>query len=130
MIFKCSAKIGNKRALSDDADFDDSNTINGDNSTTGATMTTAQANQALAAAKSKILKSLSSQHLVSHLLPVVMSLKHCLEQFKSPLQGALMEYLIYLVKFNKSEVDQVGTFVSFDSSDLFAASRFCKVIQP
>lgn len=70
-------------------------------------MSSAQANQALAAAKSKILKSLSSQHLVSHLLPIVMSLKHCLEQFKSPLQGSLMEYLIYLVKSHKTEVEQV-----------------------
>lgn len=44
--------------------------------------------------------------MVSHVLPVVVSLKHVLEQLKSPLQGALMEYLLYLVKHHASEVDQ------------------------
>ena len=34
----------------------------------------------------QVLKKLSRQHLVSHVLPVVMSLKHLLEQRKSPLQ--------------------------------------------
>jgi condensin-2 complex subunit D3 len=43
---------------------------------------------------------------VSHVLPVVMSLKHCLEATKSPLQGTLMEYLLSLVKHHKVEVDQ------------------------
>ncbi len=52
------------------------------------------------------MKTLSSQHLVSHVLPVVMSLKHCLEATKSPLQGALMEYLLGLMKHHKAEVDQ------------------------
>ncbi len=35
-----------------------------------------------------------------------MSLKHCLEATKSPLQGALMEYLLGLMKHHKAEVDQ------------------------
>lgn len=35
-----------------------------------------------------------------------MSLKHCLEATKSPLQGPLMDYLLSLVKHHKSEVDQ------------------------
>jgi hypothetical protein len=37
-------------------------------------------------AKTKVLKHLSTQHLISHTLPVVISLKHCLEAIKSPLQ--------------------------------------------
>lgn len=44
--------------------------------------------------------------MISHILPVVMSLKHCLEHIKSPLQGALMEYLLSLVKQHASEVEQ------------------------
>jgi hypothetical protein len=67
---------------------------------------TANGQAAVAKAKSQVLKKLSKQHLVSHLLPVVASLKHTLESFKSPIQGALMEYLIFLMKHNKSEVDQ------------------------
>ena len=61
---------------------------------------------AVAKAKSIVLKKLSRQHLVGHLLPVVMSLKHILEAGKSPLQGSLMELIVSLVKSNKSEVDQ------------------------
>ena len=41
---------------------------------------------ALEKAKTKVLKKLSVQHLVSHVLPVVISLKHILEEFKSGLQ--------------------------------------------
>jgi condensin-2 complex subunit D3 len=55
--------------------------------------------------KIKVLAALSNQHLVNHVLPVIVSLKHCLEAAKSPLQGALMRYLVHLVKSNKTEVD-------------------------
>jgi hypothetical protein len=41
---------------------------------------------AVAKAKSIVLKKLSRQHLVGHVLPVIMSLKHALESVKSPLQ--------------------------------------------
>ena len=41
---------------------------------------------AFARAKSKVLQKLSTQHLVSHTLPVVISLKHTLEASKSALQ--------------------------------------------
>ena len=47
---------------------------------------------------------------MSHILPVVMSLKHCLEATKSPLQGSLMEYLIVLCKHHKTEVEQALQF--------------------
>ena len=45
--------------------------------------------------KTKILKQLSSQHMVGHLLPVVVSLKHCLEARKSPLQVHNINLLLY-----------------------------------
>lgn len=61
---------------------------------------------AVAKAKSIVLKKLSRQHLVGHVLPVVMSLKHMLESSRSPLQGPIMELLVALVKSNKAEVDQ------------------------
>lgn len=65
---------------------------------------------AFARAKSKVLQKLSTQHLISHTLPVVISLKHALEIAKSPLQGALMEYLVSLVKSHKNEVDEVRVY--------------------
>lgn len=57
----------------------------------------------LAGAKSKVLKSLSKQHLVAHTLPVVASLKHVLEAARSPLQGALMDFLLCLVRNHRAE---------------------------
>ena len=65
---------------------------------------------AMIQAKSKILKSLSSQHMVEHMLPVVVSLKHCLEAAKSPLQGALMEFIVGLTQTHKVEVDTALRF--------------------
>ena len=58
-------------------------------------------------AKCKILKKLSSHHMVEHLLPVIVSLKHCLEQWKSPLQGALMDCILSLMQSHQSEVQGV-----------------------
>lgn len=40
-------------------------------------------------AKSKVLQKLSTQHLISHTLPVVISLKHSLEATKSSLQVSI-----------------------------------------
>lgn len=57
----------------------------------------------LAGAKSKVLKSLSKQHLVAHTLPVVASLKHVLEAARSPQQGALMDFLLCLVRNHRAE---------------------------
>eukprot|EP01038_Epipyxis_sp_PR26KG_P004398 gene4398-6220_t len=62
---------------------------------------------ALANAKSKVLKKLSSQHLINHMLPVILSLKHTLEGIRSPLQGVLMDYIVQLNKSHKQEVDTV-----------------------
>jgi len=57
-----------------------------------------------------VLKKLSSKHLITHILPVVMSLKHVLEASNSPLQGPLMEYLVYLMKQHRPEVDEALQF--------------------
>ena len=57
-----------------------------------------------------MLKKLSSKHLITHILPVVMSLKHVLEASNSPLQGPLMEYLVYLMKQHRPEVDEALQF--------------------
>jgi len=57
-------------------------------------------------AKTKVLKTISRQHLVNHVLPVIVSLKHTLETIKSPLQGALMEYLVHLIQAHKTEVEE------------------------
>eukprot|EP01041_Mallomonas_annulata_P002902 gene2902-5693_t len=58
----------------------------------------------LAKAKAKVLKKLSLQHLVGHILPVVCSLKHALEAHRSSLQRVLMEYLMSLMRTHKNEV--------------------------
>jgi condensin-2 complex subunit D3 len=62
------------------------------------------ARSALHKAKTKVLKKLSVQHLVDHMLPVVSSLKHYLECKRSPVQKSLMEYLMYMVHSHKAEV--------------------------
>ncbi len=59
---------------------------------------------------SQVLKTITSQHLISHTLPVLISLKHVLEATKSPLQGALMDFLIHLMKQNRQEVEQTLAF--------------------
>eukprot|EP00981_Chlorochromonas_danica_P001745 scaffold377_cov212-Ochromonas_danica.AAC.1 len=63
-------------------------------------------NTALTAAKNKVWKSLTSQHLVAHTLPVLLSLKHILESRRSPLQGPLRDYLRHLLVTHKTEVQQ------------------------
>lgn len=62
-------------------------------------------NAAIQNAKTKVLKKLSKQHMIDQVLPIICSLKHTLEASRSSLQRPLMEYLIYLVKSNKQEVD-------------------------
>jgi hypothetical protein len=57
-------------------------------------------------AKIKVLKKLSVQHMIEHILPAVASLKHVLERHRSLVQRVLMEYLVELVKAHKAEVDQ------------------------
>ena len=61
---------------------------------------------ALDQAKTTVLKKLSVQHLVGHILPVVTALKRALEGANSRLQRPLMEYLVSLVKHHKTEVTQ------------------------
>jgi hypothetical protein len=93
-------RVGSKKnaARDDDDDVDESNA-------SGAP-TEESARAAFHNAKNKVLKKLSVQHLVDHILPVVSSLKHALESVKSPAQRSLMEYLVYLVHTNKHEVQQ------------------------
>jgi len=57
-----------------------------------------------------VLKKLSIKHLITHILPVVISLKHVLEATNSPLQRPLMEYLVYLMKQHQTEVDEALQF--------------------
>lgn len=67
----------------------------------------AAAKAAFTSAKNKVLKKLSLQHLIDHILPVVFSLKHALENVRSPLQRMVMEYLLHIVKTHKAQVAQV-----------------------
>jgi hypothetical protein len=60
----------------------------------------------IARAKIRVLKVLSKQHMINHILPVAMSLKHMLEAQHSSLQGPLMEYLLYLISQHKAEVSE------------------------
>jgi hypothetical protein len=62
-------------------------------------------NAAIQNAKTKVIKKLSKQHMIDQVLPIICSLKHTLEASRSSLQRPLMDYLIYLVKSNKQEVD-------------------------
>jgi hypothetical protein len=57
-------------------------------------------------AKSKVLKKLSLQHLIDHMLPLISSLKHLLEAVQSPAQKALMDYLVFIMRSNKAEATQ------------------------
>ena len=68
--------MGHKRAGNEDGDE-----MEEDAGTEGTNPKTA-----FVRAKCKVLQKLSTQHLVSHTLPVVISLKHILETTKSPLQ--------------------------------------------
>jgi hypothetical protein len=75
-------KVGHKRGGSgEDADDAAADEEAGDG---GAVASNPKA--AFVRAKSKVLQKLSTQHLVSHTLPVVISLKHVLETTKSSLQ--------------------------------------------
>lgn len=55
----------------------------------------------------QVLRALSQQQLLSQTLPILVSLKHVLEQLRSPLQGALMQLLVHLVKTHRQEAEQV-----------------------
>jgi hypothetical protein len=96
--------VGQKKGAAEDGDDADEDATAGDGVNGGA----ANPKAAFVRAKSKVLQKLSTQHLVSHTLPVVISLKHVLEGTKSPLQGTLMEFLMSLVKNHKAEVEEVG----------------------
>ena len=61
---------------------------------------------AIAKAKTKVLVKISKQHLISHILPIIMSLKSGLESTRSSLQRSIMEYLVYIMKNNKNEISQ------------------------
>jgi hypothetical protein len=59
------------------------------------------------AAKSKLLKTMSRKHLMEHVVPVLISLKHVLEKGNSPLQRELMGYFRELLRQYKAEVKEV-----------------------
>ena len=95
-------RVGSKRTTTrDDDDYPE-----GEEGAVGGPPTEESARTAFQQAKTKVLKKLSVQHLVDHILPVVSSLKHFLESANSPVQRALMEYMVYLVHTNKAEVAQ------------------------
>ncbi len=74
--------MGQKKGGADDGDeLPEEDTAEGT-----AVSNAANPKAAFARAKSKVLQKLSTQHLVSHTLPVVISLKHTLEASKSALQ--------------------------------------------
>ena len=75
-------QVGQKKGGADDGD--DLAEDEAADATAGANAANPKA--AFARAKSKVLQKLSTQHLVSHTLPVVISLKHTLEASKSALQ--------------------------------------------
>lgn len=60
----------------------------------------------MASAKSKLLSTLSRKHLIEHVVPVVVSLKHVLEVGRSPLLRELMVYLRELFRAFKDEVKE------------------------
>ena len=90
-------RVGSKRGVNSQAE-DDDEVVDSE------TAIANEARYALHKAKTKVLKKLSVQHLVDHMLPVVSSLKHYLECKRSPVQKSLMEYLMYLVNSHKAEV--------------------------
>jgi hypothetical protein len=72
----------------------------------GVESSTDQLKSSFQRAKSKVLKKLSLQHLIDHMLPLISSLKHLLEAIQSPAQKALMEYLVFIMRNNKLEAAQ------------------------
>ena len=78
-------KVGRKNGNNDSASAEDEDDLDLEGSQ-DASKGKAAATAAMQKAKTRVLKKLSLQHLVSHILPVVTSLKHSLEACKSPLQ--------------------------------------------
>ena len=76
--------MGHKKSGAEDGDDLAEEDTSADATAAGASAANPKA--AFAKAKSKVLQKLSTQHLVSHTLPVVISLKHTLEASKSVLQ--------------------------------------------
>lgn len=90
-------KIGSRRPNRGD---------NGDEDVSGDVDHGESVKQALQDAKLKVMKKLSVQHMVDHVLPVIASLKHILERCRSSLQKPLMGYLVQMIKNHKEEVDK------------------------
>lgn len=67
----------------------------------------AAVHQLMNKAKSKVLKQVAKQHMVDTILPVLATLKHLLEEFKSPLQKICVQYFCVLLKMYKVEMDEV-----------------------
>ena len=62
---------------------------------------------ALHAAKSKLINQIVKKNAVEFIVPVVIGLKHKLENMHSPLLGSLMEYLNTTMKAFKNEVRDI-----------------------
>jgi condensin-2 complex subunit D3 len=61
----------------------------------------------LANAKGHVLKKAAKQHMMEHVLPIVVALKTRLEAQRSPVQHNLMEYLVHVSRTCKEEMAQV-----------------------
>lgn len=60
----------------------------------------------LSSAKGKLLSKISRKHLIEIVLPIVCNLKVILEKSRSPLLKNLMQYLVYIFRQFKKEVNE------------------------
>ncbi|XP_033751450.1 LOW QUALITY PROTEIN: condensin-2 complex subunit D3-like [Pecten maximus] len=61
----------------------------------------------MATAKKTVITQVLKKNVIEHVIPVVISLKHMLEQKRSPLQQDIVAYLIELMKDFKNEVKEI-----------------------
>jgi len=61
----------------------------------------------MAAAKGKLLSKIVKKNVIENIVPIIIHLKHLLEEKHSPLLGPLMQYLTDLMKDYKSEISEI-----------------------
>ncbi len=87
-------RIGRKPQTNDDADISTSN------------ISTGPSTSLLSSAKGKLLSKISRKHLMETVLPILCSLKAILERSRSPLLRNLMQYLVFIFRQFKKEVNE------------------------
>lgn len=65
--------------------------------------------KALAAAKGKLLSKIVKKNVIENIVPIIIHLKHLLEEKHSPLLGPLMQYLTDMMKDYKNEISDIMT---------------------